>query len=104
MVVVVGEEGAEVGDTFPRLFAALDRLRPPAIGCGATGAFLADSAAGEGGTSKTSSSSIPSGGVMDRADDSDELVDWEPDLVRGDSFLDFPFTPLAPAILEADEW
>ncbi len=79
--MMAGEEGVGVvGDTFRFFFGALLRFGR-AIGCGAVGALalLLVSAAGlarKGGTSGTSpspsESMMPSGGVKDRADESEE--------------------------------
>lgn len=103
--VVVGEEGVVevVCDTFPFFFDGLDRRRL-AIGWEVAGALLLLSAAGlvrEGGTSKTSPFSIPSGGVMERAEESEDVLDAEfARVLRRDGVavfalpLPLPFTPL----------
>lgn len=90
-----------VCDTFPFFFDGLDRRRP-AIGWEVAGALLLLSAAGlvrEGGTSNTSPFSIPSGGVMERADESEDVLDAEfARVLRRDGVVVFalplPFTPL----------
>lgn len=102
--VDVGDDGVGVCDTFPFFLAGRDR-RPLVIGWeGTAGALVLFSAAGllrEGGTSKISPFSSPPGGVMERAEDSEDVLDAEfARVLRREGvtslLLPFPLTPPPP--------